>query len=118
MRLEIVLSCKGIMPPRKTCPHCDFYVEDWFREWYPYEEQPKIYQGTLAADCPNADCRKGVKLTLIVEKASPDVPVVAAPSAAATKWVLNEKQGLYRICILPPVQRSGDPSYRNYKFRP
>ncbi len=108
-----------IMPPRQLCPHCGFFVEDWFREWYPYEEQPKIYQGVLAADCPHPDCRRGVKLTRTVEAVPADRPVFARSYAAATRWVLNEKRGLYPD--LESFLRSGDPAasaYRHYKFRP
>jgi hypothetical protein len=107
------------MPPRKNCPHCGLYVEDWFREWYPRPEQPRIYQGTLAADCPNPDCRRGVKLTITVEEAAPGVPILARSYAAATRWVLAEKRGLYPD--LESFLRSGDPAasaYRNYRFRP
>jgi hypothetical protein len=107
------------MPPRKMCPHCGLFVEDWFREWYPYEEQPKIFQGVLAADCPNPDCLKGVKLTTTVEEAPPDRPVVARSYAAATRWVLNEKRGLFPD--LESFLQSDDPAasaYRHYKFRP
>ena len=107
------------MPPRKACPNCGVFVEDWFREWYPYDEQPRIFQGLLAADCPDPACRKGVKLGRIVEKAAPDVPVLARSRAAATKWVLHEKRGLYPD--LESFLRSNDPAalpYRNYQFRP
>jgi hypothetical protein len=94
-------------------------VEDWFREWYPNEEQPKIFQGILAADCPNPGCLNGVKLTLTVEPAPPDVPVLARSYAAATRWVLYEKRGLY--ADLESFLGSSDPAapaYRDYKFRP
>ncbi len=107
------------MPPRKTCPHCGSHVEDWFREWYPREEQPQIFRGTLAADCPLPDCGKGVKLTLTVEAAPPHAPVVSRSHAAATRWVLSEKRGLYSD--LDAFLRSSDPAasaYRDYKFRP
>ena len=107
------------MPPRATCPHCGFHVEDWFREWYPYEEQPRIFQGILAADCPNPDCLRGVKLTRTVQKVPSDVPVVARSRAAATRWVLKEKRGLY--ADLESFLQSNDPAaaaYRNYRFRP
>jgi hypothetical protein len=107
------------MPPREACPHCGFFVEDWFREWYPYEEQPKIFQGILAADCPNPDCLSGVKLTDAVEKSRAGVPVLARSHAAATKWVLREKRGLYPD--LESFLQSADPAappYRDYKFRP
>jgi hypothetical protein len=94
-------------------------VEDWFREWYPYDEQPKIFQGILAADCPNRDCSKGVKLTKTVEPAPPDAPLLARSRAAATKWVLYEKRGLYPD--LDSFLQSTDPAalpYRAYRFRP
>jgi hypothetical protein len=94
-------------------------VEDWFREWYPYPEQPEIFRGRLAADCPNPDCLRGVKLTRTAEKAPPDVPVLARSYAAATKWVLAEKRGLY--ADLESFLRSSDPAalaYRTYQFRP
>jgi hypothetical protein len=107
------------MPPRKTCPHCGSLVEDWFREWYPREEQPRIFQGTLAADCPLPGCGMGVKLTLTVEAASPKTAVVSRSRAAATRWVLNEKRGLYPD--LEAFLQSSDPAasaYRHYKFRP
>lgn len=107
------------MPPREICPHCGFFVEDWFREWYPYEEQPKIFQGLLAADCPHPDCSKGVRLTRTVQEAAPDCPVVARSYAAATEWVLRENRGLYPD--LESFLVSDDPAalaYRHYKFRP
>jgi hypothetical protein len=107
------------MPPRETCPHCGFLVEDWFREWYPYEEQPRTFQGILAADCPNPDCLRGVKLAGGVEKAPSDAPVLPRSYAVATKWVLREKRGLY--ADLESSLRSTDPAapaYRDYKFRP
>jgi hypothetical protein len=94
-------------------------VEDWFREWYPKDEQPKIFQGKLAADCPHLGCLKGVKLTLTVEPAPADIPVLARSYAAATKWVLHEKRGLY--ADLEAFLRSNDPAapaYRDYQFRP
>jgi hypothetical protein len=107
------------MPPRKNCPHCGFFVEDWFREWYPSPEQPGIFQGRLAADCPNRNWRRGVKLTVTVEKAPPDAPVFARSHASATRWVLAEKRGLY--ADLEAFLHSGDPAavaYRDYTFRP
>jgi hypothetical protein len=94
-------------------------VEDWFREWYPGEEQPKIFQGKLAANCPNPDCLKGVKLTLTVDPAPADAPVLARSYAVATRWVLAEKRGLY--ADLESFLSSHDPAaaaYRDYKFRP
>jgi hypothetical protein len=60
-----------------------------------------------------------VKLAKGVEKAAPDVPVLARSYAAATKWVLHEKRGLYSD--LESFLKSNDPSappYRNYQFRP
>jgi hypothetical protein len=108
-----------IMPPRKACPHCGTFVEDWFREWYPGDEQPKIFRGLLAADCPNPDCLRGVKLTLTVEPAPADAPVLARSHAAASRWVFHEKRGLY--ADLESFLRSGDPAalaYRDYEFRP
>jgi endogenous inhibitor of DNA gyrase (YacG/DUF329 family) len=105
------------MPPRKNCPHCGIHVEDWFREWYPYEEQPQIFQGMIAADCPN--CQMGVKLTKDVEKAPPGAPVLSRSRAAAEKWVQREKIGLYGG--LDDFLQSSDPAahfFRNYQFRP
>ena len=106
------------MPPREACPHCGFYVEDWFREWYPRDEQPAIFQGVLAADCPNSGCRRGVKLTLRVEFAPANAPVLARSYTAATLWVLREKRGLYPD--LESFLGSSDPAasaYRDYRFR-
>jgi hypothetical protein len=94
-------------------------VEDWFREWYPYEEQPKIFRGILAADCPNPDCLQGVKLTGTVERAPVDAPVLARSHALAARWVQREKRGLYPD--LDSFLRSTDPAapaYRSYRFRP
>ena len=110
---------KPLSDTADACPHCGFLVEDWFREWYPYEEQPKIFRGILAADCPNPDCLGGVKLAGSVEKAPSGAPILARSHALATKWVLHEKRGLYPD--LDSFLRSADPAasaYRGYKFRP
>jgi hypothetical protein len=60
-----------------------------------------------------------VRLTITVDKAAPDVPILARSYAAATKWVLAEKRGLY--ADLESFLQSGDPAapaYRDYRFRP
>jgi hypothetical protein len=105
------------MPPRKNCPHCGFFVEDWFREWYPYSEQREVYSGEIAADCP--ECHQGVKLTQEVEKAPPDAPILPRSRTAAQRWVRHEKRGQYPD--LDAFLQSRDPAappYRNYPFRP
>src|SRR5205814_3633757 len=92
-KLPVIWSSQVAMPPRMNCPHCGFFAEDWFREWYRYSEQTQVYSGEIAADCP--ECHQGVKLTQEVEKAPPDAPILSRSRTAAERWVQHEKRGQY-----------------------
>jgi hypothetical protein len=90
-------------------------LDDWFREWYLPDEQPKIFQGKIAADCPV--CGKGVFLRKGVDPALKDVPVLQRVRSQASNWVQRERR-MYKD--LDDYLNSSEPAarfFKNYSFR-
>jgi hypothetical protein len=107
------------MPTGQECFYCHKKILDWFREWYSDSEQRQLFKGLIAADCPDSECSKRVRLAYDVKEIDQDTPSLPRSRAAAENWVQNQKQG--RFVDLTDFLRSNEPeaqTYRNYKFRP
>jgi hypothetical protein len=111
------------MPPKEDCPHCGKKVGDWFREWYPDEEQRGFYKKLNAGNCPH--CKKGVFIGYNLEAAPDTMEALPRSRAVAEKWVAllkdpNDpcKRQFLDLEAFLNSGREDATDYQGYEFRP